>query len=149
MARSQVDRVFMTKGMTNAEALLLSRLHDGNYLNYVYGSNPSSGFIITVSLRYTYDISLIRVINRHDCCQDSLKGFTVFIVGPNGDEIECGLIDEAKSDYGFWIEGTGNEVELRKEGNAGTVHLAEVEVYGSAAGQNYILYPLVYTLHEL
>ena len=141
MERSHIDMVFMTKGMTEDEALLLNQLHDGNYLNYVHGMNPSSGFIITVSLRYTYDISLIRVINRYNCCQDSLKGFTVFIVGPNGNEIECGTINEAKSDYGFWKGGTGNKVEIRKGGNAEFVHLAEVEVYGSAAGN----YPLKFT----
>ena len=120
----------------------VTNLYDGKYNTFAQneGVDHPNGFIITIFLPFTTRISMIRIINRDDCCKDRMVGFSVFIVNKDGSEILCGSTTEEEQYYEFFKKGVGDKIEIRKEGIVGTVNLAEVEVYGVLRPGKYRLF---------
>ena len=103
-------------------------IDDPHEVNFKWHEN---GFIFSLRLTYTAAISVIRIVNRKDCCGDRIIGFKVYIINEKGGEVDCGTISENRRKYELRCRGVGNEVHVRKEGKVGVVNLAEVEVFGS------------------
>ena len=128
--KADIFNVYMTSDNNNKKAL-----SDGNLYDIAH-SNPdltshANGFIISLNLKHITNVKRIKVYNRVDCCQERIIGFSVFIKNQRSEsEVNCGKMDDAKLEYLLDCEGTGNVVQLRKEGTVGLVNLAEVEVYG-------------------
>ncbi|XP_063681874.1 uncharacterized protein LOC134816811 [Bolinopsis microptera] len=124
--------------MTTEDTLYpATNLFDGKYatIGHSVQRNHPNGFNISIEFPSAYRISLIRVINRQNCCQERIIGFSVYIVNKIGSEVNCGSFTEAKSEYEFRREGVGDKVEIRKEVDVKMVNLGEVEIYGVLAAQ--------------
>ena len=127
----------MTSFLTTADP---AYLFDGNYYTCAHSEmiapfqakSHENGFIFSIKLTYTVDISVIRIVNRIDCCDDRTIGFKVYIINEKGGEVDCGTISEARRKYELRCRGVGNEVQIRKEGRVEVVNLNEVEVFGSS-----------------
>ena len=115
-------------------------LFDGNYDSGAHSEmitdnqakSHQNGFIFSLKLTYTVAISVIRIVNRKDCCQDRIIGFKVYIMNEKGGEVDCGTISESRRKYELRCRGVGNDVQIRKEGMVEVVNLAEIEVFGSS-----------------
>ena len=119
---------------------------DRNYRTFAHSHGVSfpDRYVITVTLdpRNFYEITFIRIINRHDCCRQRLLGFTLYVGSLNGGESDYGAIEEVKSDYGFSKVEIGDKVELRNSGSIHTaVNFAEIVIYGTPyLGRNQLIF---------
>ena len=135
-SRIPVLEATMTSFLTTADP---AYLFDGNHYTGAHSEmiapkqakSHENGFIVSLKLSYTVAISVIRIVNRIDCCDNRIIGFKVYIINENG-EVDCGRISEARRKYELRCRGVGNEVQIRKEGRVEVVNLNEVEVFGSS-----------------
>ena len=91
-----------------------------------------------VDLTRTRSVMSVKIWNRADCCSDRLRGFEVWI----GDDassysanLRCSTGGTAQEEQHVDCIGTGRYLFVALPGNAKTLTLCEVEVYGLYGGQ--------------
>ena len=108
-------------------------LIDNNNYNFAHTAEPDNtdGIWIRTKLAQLYTVTQIKIYNRKDCCQDRIVGLSIYIRRNNTIVTACGTIENVKSVYTIECLGTGNIIELSKEGNVGTQNIAEIEAFGT------------------
>ncbi|XP_059827275.1 uncharacterized protein LOC132394945 [Hypanus sabinus] len=118
---------------------IASRAIDGNR-NAADGSctqtTPSTDPWWRLDLKQTYAVSMVKIINRLDCCSDRIKGARILI----GDSLEnngnsnhlCATVLTVKQGYHYICEGCiGRYVNIMVPGPNRVLSLCEVEVFGT------------------
>jgi len=111
-----------------------SNLIDGNIHNFATtteGADLSNGMWFRVHLAVGSHITAVKVFNRANCCQDRIKGLSVFIKEGERYVTTCGNITEVHASYLFKCTGIGDIIEISTHDKTGQQNLAEIQVFGT------------------